>query len=288
MDPLDFDCSCTLISGAVLALLAAMRRNQGTPEGPERATAFPARISRAWLRALGPLVRAAAAVGVRANTITALSLVAGAGAGLCLAWGHFGIAAVLFVAASCGDALDGLVARATSTQSLAGAVLDASVDRYEEFFAFGGLAMFFRLRSVILALTLFALAGAFMVSYGSAKAEAQHVAVPPGLMRRPERAVTLGVGIVLCPIAEAVSRRLGGPMWSQDLPVVLATILIAVVSNVSAVGRLRTIALAVSSSRLGDGSPRPDADRSGSRSLLVGRKPGVTPRVAAWGASHRS
>jgi CDP-diacylglycerol--glycerol-3-phosphate 3-phosphatidyltransferase len=246
MDRLDFDCSCMLVVGAALAIVAGARENQGTPDAPERVTAFPPRILRAWLRTLWPLVRAAAAVGVTANTITALSLASGAGAGLCLAWGHFGIAGVLFVAASCGDALDGLVARATGSQSPSGALFDASVDRYEEFFAFGGLAMFFRSRSIVLALTLFALAGAFMVSYGSAKAEARHIAVPPGLMRRPERAVTLAVGIVLCPMAETASRSFGGPTWSRDLPVILAIVLIAVASNASAVWRLRTIALAVS------------------------------------------
>jgi len=102
MDRLDFDCSCMLVSGAALALVVATREDERTPDGPERVTAFPTRISRAWLRTLRPLVRAAAAVGLRANTITALSLAAGAGAGLCLAWGHFGVAGVLFVAASCG------------------------------------------------------------------------------------------------------------------------------------------------------------------------------------------
>jgi len=158
-------------------------------------------------------------------------------------------------------------------------VFDASVDRYEEFFAFGGLAMFFRLRGVVLALTLFALAGAFMVSYGSAKAEAHHIAVPPGLMRRPERAVTLAVGSCSVQWGGRV-RNFGDPTWSQDLPVILAIVLIAVASNVSAVWRLRAIALAVSTvstPRRGHGSGQSDADRPASRRLLLGTKPPVTP-----------
>ena len=56
--------------------------------------------------------------------------------------------------------------------SVGGALLDASGDRYQEFFFLGGLAMFFRGSPPALMATLAALAGSFMVSYSSAKAEA--------------------------------------------------------------------------------------------------------------------
>ncbi len=78
--------------------------------------------------------------------------------------------------ASLGDAVDGLIARATQTVSPGGALFDASVDRYEEFFILGGIAYFFRSSGLLLATTLLAFLGSFMVSYGSAKAEALGVA----------------------------------------------------------------------------------------------------------------
>jgi CDP-diacylglycerol--glycerol-3-phosphate 3-phosphatidyltransferase len=189
-------------------------------------------------------MRATMALKVSANTVTAISLVAGAGAGVLLAYGHFGVAAMLFATASLGDALDGLVARATCTESVAGALFDASVDRYEEFFAFGGLAIFFRSNGILLALTLLALVGSFMVSYGSAKAEGLRVAVPPGLMRRAERATYLSIGAALSPIAGALAQWLGGPLWTGEVPVILTVAFIGVSANVSAVRRLRGIAAA--------------------------------------------
>jgi CDP-diacylglycerol--glycerol-3-phosphate 3-phosphatidyltransferase len=98
----------------------------------------------------------------------------------------------------------------------------------------------------MLALTLLALVGSFMVSYGSAKAEALHVAVPHGSMRRAERATYFGTGIALAPIVAAFSRRFGGPLWAGNVPLVLAVTLIGVTANVSAARRLRDIAAAVS------------------------------------------
>ena len=192
-----------------------------------------------------------------------LSLVAGAGAGLLLAWGHFGMAGVLFVAASCGDALDGLVARATRTESPGGAVLDASVDRYEEFFVLGGLAMFFRSSALLLTVTLAALVASFMVSYGSAKAEALRIPTPRGLMRRPERATCLALGIVLTPVAAALSPGLGGPAWVAELPIIVALVVIGVGGNASAVRRLCSIAAAATP----DGRPDGSAGHRGSRSM---------------------
>jgi len=146
------------------------------------------------------------------------------------------------VAASLGDALDGLVARRTGTASVAGALLDASVDRYEEFFFLGGLAIHFRESTPMLALTLLALAGSFMVSYGSAKAEALGVPVPPGAMRRAERAVFLCAGVAATPVFAWATADSDLPDWAARAPLLAALASIAVVANVSAVRRLRFIA----------------------------------------------
>jgi CDP-diacylglycerol---glycerol-3-phosphate 3-phosphatidyltransferase len=249
---LDILCSCTvllLVAAASLSFcLSKTLRRAATDSfvGEGRTTgSLPRVVTAATLWALAPVTRAMIALGVSANAVTGISLLAGGAAGIFLALGHFGVAALLFAAASLGDALDGLVARATRTESAAGALFDASVDRYEEFFAFGGLAIYFRSSGVLLALMLLALVGSFMVSYGSAKAEALRVAVPRGSMRRAERATCLSIGTTLVPIIGALSGRLHGPAWWGEVPVLLAISLIAVSSNVSAVRRLRTVATAV-------------------------------------------
>jgi CDP-diacylglycerol--glycerol-3-phosphate 3-phosphatidyltransferase len=251
-DSLDILCSCSvlLFAAAIWAtfgISSSLRKHPPRLEEEEgRTSGLPRAATAIALWGLSPVTRAAIALGISAKAVTAGSLAAGAAAGLLLAYGHFGMAALLFVAASLGDALDGLVARATRTESAAGALFDASADRYEEFFAFGGLAVYFRSSGVLLALMLLALVGSFMVSYGSAKAESLRVAVPAGAMRRAERAVCLGVGTTMVPIAAALSQRFHGPEWLGELPVIAAVSLIAVVANVSAVRRLRVVATAVS------------------------------------------
>jgi CDP-diacylglycerol--glycerol-3-phosphate 3-phosphatidyltransferase len=252
-DSLDILCSCTVLLLVAAASLSYALQKKLRPSGADPflaevrvAGSLPRVVTSVALWALGPVARAVIALGVSANAVTALSLVAGGAAGVLLASGHFGIAALLFAAASLGDALDGLVARATRTETAAGALFDASVDRYEEFFAFGGLAIYFRSSGGLLALMLLALFGSFMVSYGSAKAEALRVAVPRGSMRRAERATCLSIGTTLVPILGALSGRLHGPAWLGEFPVLLAIALIGISSNVSAVRRLRTVAMAVS------------------------------------------
>jgi CDP-diacylglycerol--glycerol-3-phosphate 3-phosphatidyltransferase len=197
---------------------------------------------------LTPVVDALAAAGVSANAVTMFSLLAGLAAGALLAFDHFGWATVAIAVASLGDAVDGMLARRTRTASAGGALLDAAADRYEELFVLAGLAVLFRPSLPILLLVLLAISGSFMVSYGSAKAEAMRVAVPDGMMRRAERAALLCAGVALVVVAEALARRLD-LAWLESVshaPVVVAVAIVGVASNVSAVRRLRWIALAAS------------------------------------------
>jgi CDP-diacylglycerol--glycerol-3-phosphate 3-phosphatidyltransferase len=196
----------------------------------------------AVLRALDHVANGLVALGISANAITSLCIALGVAAGVLLAFGQFGYAATLMIIASLGDAIDGLVARRSGTVSVGGALLDASGDRYQEFFFLGGLAMFFRGSSPALMATLAALAGSFMVSYSSAKAEALRVPVPPGVMRRPERAVCLCLATVMTAVWQPWAGGNGLPGWAGALPVLVAVSVIALVANVSAVRRLRFLA----------------------------------------------
>jgi CDP-diacylglycerol--glycerol-3-phosphate 3-phosphatidyltransferase len=250
MISVDLICSSALLTLAGLVLLAYGAR---AGMGPAKDVAPGARRPGlpGWVKgmaawALEPVVRSAIRAGVSASTITGVSLVLGSVSALLLALGHFGIAGVVFAVASLGDTLDGAVARRTKTASPAGALFDASVDRYEEFFTLSGIAFFFRGSPAVIGLVLASLLGSFMVSYGSAKAEGFRVVVPPGWMRRAERAVCVAVGTILVPVAGAAGRALGLPGWVEYSPVWLALGLVAVIANVSAVVRLRAIAVAAS------------------------------------------
>jgi len=158
-----------------------------------------------------------------------------------VARGQFGLAAVALGIASIGDAIDGDLARASGTVSPKGAIFDASADRYQEFFFLLGLAFFFRGDVVSLGLVLAALVGSFMVSYGSAKAEALRVPVPGSAMRRAERAACFVLGTAFVAVLAELVRWNVAPSWLTYTPILSALALVGVVSNVSAIYRLRTI-----------------------------------------------
>lgn len=209
------------------------------------------RVQAAFEATTLPLVDVLVATRVSANAVTGCSLLVGAASGLALVYGNFGWATLGLLIACVGDALDGPVARRTGTASTAGALFDASADRYQEFFAMGGLGFFFRANEPVLALVLFALVGSFMVSYGSAKAEAAGVPVPPSVMRRPERAAVLWLGVALTAATRVGASRLAFRDWEECCPVVVAIGLIAVAANVSAIRRLHAVALAAPAHRIG-------------------------------------
>jgi len=201
------------------------------------------RVMEAGYSTIQPMVRAMVAVGVTADMLTWGSLLFGAGAGLALASGAFGLGALLGTISMTADALDGMVARATATTCDSGEVLDAAVDRYTEFFYIGGLAFYYRPDPRAYGVAMFALLGALMISYSSAKAEAMAVTPPKGAMRRHERAAYLVCG--------AVAAAFTGP-WEQarfghrvGVPMLVALGVIAVVANLTAIRRLTAIAKAV-------------------------------------------
>jgi CDP-diacylglycerol--glycerol-3-phosphate 3-phosphatidyltransferase len=261
---LDVACSVAL-AGALLALAIGYARRVA------RAGAFRhARVDRAggspllaksamemgyW--ALRPVARACVAARVTANAISWASLLLAAAAGLALAFGRFGLGAALGAFSAACDALDGMVARDTGTASDAGEVLDATIDRYAELLFLGGIALHERTSLAATLLALTALAGAVMVSYSTAKAEALSVEPPRGAMRRQERAVYLVLGVALVPPAAAAVARTALPAWTGELPLYLALALVGVVGNASAIRRLRAVAFALR--RPGSGHARGSA-----------------------------
>lgn len=195
--------------------------------------------------ALQPVAKLLVFLHVTPNQISWASLVFGGISGTALAYGYFGFAALFACYSAFMDCLDGMVARMTEVASDAGEVLDAAVDRYVEFFFLAGLIIYYREEPVFQTIALFALAGSFMVSYSTAKAEALHIPPPPGIMRRPERAFYLTLGAALSTFPIPWLDRYFSFSKPVGYPLLLATFAIAVLSNISAIERLWTIGRAM-------------------------------------------
>jgi phosphatidylglycerophosphate synthase len=182
------------------------------------------------------------------NMVTGFSLFPALASAVALATGHFGFGALLATASAFCDMLDGILARELKTGSDAGELFDAAVDRYVEFFLLAGLVVYFRSAPVIQVIVLGALVGSFMVSYTTAKAEALHVPPPKGAMRRAERAVYLLAGCMMVPIAARVlapSKPRALVPLGPEVTIEAAMFIVAAVTNVSSVRRLRRIAQSV-------------------------------------------
>jgi CDP-diacylglycerol---glycerol-3-phosphate 3-phosphatidyltransferase len=194
---------------------------------------------------LQPVARFLVFCGVSPNQLSWTSLVLGGVAGVCLAYGHFGYAAVFATQSAFLDTLDGMVARLTGQASDAGEVLDAAVDRYVEFFFLACLVIYYREIPIFQIIALMALMGSFMVSYSTAKAEALHLDPPSGIMRRPERAFYLVVGAALSPLPLPWLSSLETFSTPVGYPLLGAVALVALLANISAIERFWTIALAI-------------------------------------------
>lgn len=194
---------------------------------------------------LMPIAKFLVALGATANQVSWSSLGCGFLAGVFLATGHFGFGAICATISGFLDSLDGRVARMSGLASDAGEVLDAAVDRYVEFFFLAGLTVYYREVPLLQALALLALLGSFMVSYSTTKAEALQVEVPKGSMRRPERAVYLILGASLSALSIAWVEPPREFSSALAYPMIVALGLVALLANISAIGRFRCIARAI-------------------------------------------
>jgi CDP-diacylglycerol--glycerol-3-phosphate 3-phosphatidyltransferase len=113
----------------------------------------------------------------------------------------FWLGAVLFVAGSLLDILDGALARTSGKGTPFGAFLDSTIDRASEAFMLGAIALVFARHgdTVALGLTIAAIAGSFLVSYTRARAEALNLRGDVGIGSRAERVVVITAGLVLAP-----------------------------------------------------------------------------------------
>jgi CDP-diacylglycerol---glycerol-3-phosphate 3-phosphatidyltransferase len=113
----------------------------------------------------------------------------------------FWLGAVLFVAGSVLDILDGALARAGGKSTPFGAFMDSTTDRMSEALMLGAIALVLvRDGSELgVGLAVAAIGGSFLVSYTRARAEALGLRGDVGIGSRAERVVVITAGLVLAP-----------------------------------------------------------------------------------------
>jgi CDP-diacylglycerol---glycerol-3-phosphate 3-phosphatidyltransferase len=111
------------------------------------------------------------------------------------------LAALVFVAGSLLDILDGALARAGGKTTPFGAFLDSTTDRVSEGFMLTAIAYILATdhHPVFVAVAMTAVAGSFLVSYTRAKAEAIGLRGDVGIGSRAERVVVIAAGLALAP-----------------------------------------------------------------------------------------
>jgi CDP-diacylglycerol--glycerol-3-phosphate 3-phosphatidyltransferase len=192
-------------------------------ELPRGNSLFSNRVKAAARAFLSPLVRLAQRLGITANRVTVAGFCIVVAAAALVAMGQLLIGAVVLVAGSLLDAVDGALARATGGSTAFGSFLDSTLDRAAEAIVYAGIVVYVMRVSpdpvwpVLLALT--ALGGSFMVSYTRAKAEALGLSASVGLAPRTERMVLIVAGIGLA--------GLGWPIGLIGAIVIIAALSVA-------------------------------------------------------------
>jgi CDP-diacylglycerol--glycerol-3-phosphate 3-phosphatidyltransferase len=149
-----------------------------------------------YLRLVDPIADWFVRRGIHPNTITAFGTACTIAGGVIFATGHIRTAGWFLGLTALFDVMDGTVARRSGKESVFGAFLDSTLDRFADGALFVGLATFYALdpvhhSAVMMLVCMFGLIGALMTSYIRARAEALGLDAKVGMVQRPERVVLL-------------------------------------------------------------------------------------------------
>jgi CDP-diacylglycerol--glycerol-3-phosphate 3-phosphatidyltransferase len=182
-----------------------------------------------------PVTRLSLALGLSPLFYNMLAVALGLASLAFYARGQLPLAGWMILLSGFADVMDGEVARGKGVASDAGAFLDSTLDRFSEFAAFIGLAIFFDSGTPVVAV-LIAFGGSLMVSYTRARGESLGVLCKLGLMQRAERMLLLGLGSIFDP---ALSAALGRPAGF-----VLKIIIVVIAVGTVATAIFRTVWIA--------------------------------------------
>ena len=167
---------------------------------------------------LTPIVDAIARVLVRLgfspSGLTVIGVLVACVAAALIAQGMLAVGGVVMLIAGVFDMFDGAVARMTDRATKFGALFDSVMDRVSEAVVLLGLLWFYledgeQLGAVLVYVSI---VGSTLVSYVRARAEGLGIECKGGLMQRPERVASLGIGIIV------------GQWWEPAVLIVLGVI----------------------------------------------------------------
>lgn len=144
--------------------------------------------------------------GITPNQLTLAGAAVSLLAGIIYAKGYLFLGAIVLLIAGLGDLLDGPLARLSKKTSSFGALLDSFVDRYSDFFIFGGLAVYFASEAEVFwfLVSLGIILGSFAVSYTKARAENFVKNCGVGYLGRAERIILIALGTLIAPLLKLV------------------------------------------------------------------------------------
>ncbi|MDR2409796.1 MAG: CDP-alcohol phosphatidyltransferase family protein [Bacteroidales bacterium] len=206
---------------------------------------------------INPVVRGMIKIGITPNFVTATGLFINVIAAVVLIYGathgehgnfsYVGWAGAIILFAGLFDMLDGQVARMGKMTSRYGALFDSVLDRYSELIVLFGICYYLILQGYFFS-SLFgfiALIGSMMVSYVRARAESLDIECKGGFMQRPERVISISVGAIGCGVfyyfAGDYKYFISGfsfPIFEPIVIFVIPLAMVAVFSNITAIGRL--------------------------------------------------
>ena len=209
----------------------------------------------AWVRRHAEaLMSALGRLPVTPNQITVIGTALTFVAAVLTAMGQLRWGGVVLAFAGTFDILDGALARSTRRGYPYGAFLDSTLDRYSEGAMYLGLVAYFvsaggPLERWLVLATVAALAGSFLVSYVRARAQSLGFTCETGLFARPERVVAIVVGLIF-----------GGVV------LVAVVFLLAILTNLTALQRIREVWLQGRAQRLAREREAAQALRGGASS----------------------
>lgn len=164
---------------------------------PFRPVVLDIRARKKVSRAVDPLARAVARVGLTPTMVTIIGFVITViGAGL-VAMGELVAGAIVAGFGASLDILDGVLARLTGSETEKGAFLDSFTDRLGEVALWSGLVYFLAGEPLLVMLALASASASLLIPYLRAKAEGEGVEGKGGLMGRAERLLLLCFGFGL-------------------------------------------------------------------------------------------
>jgi len=149
-------------------------------------------------KCVAPIAKVLKKLSISPDVLTLFGILMACVTAVLLAQGKFIWGLIFLALTGLADALDGAVAKATSSASVRGAYFDSVSDRVSDGLLFIGLGWYYSTtdnpKLAVLPFGLYFVAS--LVSYQRAKAESLNFDAKGGLMERAERFIVLGFGLL--------------------------------------------------------------------------------------------